>query len=217
LTLARIIKNDPLIGDIKLILLSSIGNISHEEEMLKHFACVHVKPIFPYHLLDILKKVGCESLPNKPTYSVEDTLEQKIQTKSANLIRVLVVEDNISNQEVIKAILAQLNCLSSIAKNGIEAIEMCKNYNYDLIFMDLQLPEMNGFEATKAILLEKNYLKNSPPIIAITANVQSETREICMQIGMNDFLAKPIKFLEMEKLILKWTHQQTLKAKPWLD
>ena len=128
----------------------------------------------------------------------------KIQKKSQNKANVLVVEDNIPNQLVVKAMLDRLGCLINIASDGKAVIEMSKKFSYDVILMDLQMPEMNGFEATAAILADENNANNKTPIIALTANVQEEIREKCLNVGMKDYLSKPIKFLDLQNTLKKW-------------
>lgn len=113
-------------------------------------------------------------------------LEQELSVKS---LSVLVVEDIALNQLLMKTLLEDFKFGCDIAANGKIAIEKLKKNNYDIILMDLQMPEMNGFEATSYI---RNDLKSTIPIIALTADVTTVDREKCMKVGMNDYIAKPV-------------------------
>ena len=90
-----------------------------------------------------------------------------------------------------------------VAVNGLEAIELFKKDNHDIIFMDVQMPKMDGLEATKK--LKKQYLgESSPIIIAMTANALQGDKEKCLEAGMNDFISKPIKITALQDSIIKW-------------
>ncbi|HRH46556.1 MAG TPA: ATP-binding protein [Pyrinomonadaceae bacterium] len=122
----------------------------------------------------------------------------KIQSKISrslkkNRPKILVVEDNPINQEVALGKLHQLGIKGDIAQNGLEALKILEKKDYDLILMDCRMPEMDGFEATKHIRQFENDKKHIK-IIAMTASVTAEERESCFQSGMDDYLAKPIKF-----------------------
>ncbi|OZG73364.1 hybrid sensor histidine kinase/response regulator [Hahella sp. CCB-MM4] len=120
--------------------------------------------------------------------------------------RALVVEDNLVNQKVAAAMLEKLGLETELAQNGEEALKRFKSNRYDLIFMDCQMPVMDGFQATRAI---RSYERSSSfvsatPIIAITANAMDGVTEQCMDAGMNDYLAKPIKKDQLEECIKNW-------------
>lgn len=119
--------------------------------------------------------------------------------------RVLVVEDNPINQRVTKVTLNKLGYLADIALNGREAIAaLCKN-DYDLVLMDCQMPEMDGYETTRLIRSpDSGVLRHDIPIIAITAHALHENREKCRNAGMNDFLAKPIQPVFLAGMLEKW-------------
>ncbi len=116
---------------------------------------------------------------------------------------VLLVEDNIVNQRVAKAMLEKLGCNVVVAENGIEALEQAERNDFNLIYMDCQLPRMNGYDATRAIrrLVGKN---RHVPIIAMTANVGQQDRAHCFDAGMNDFLGKPLRLDDIAAVTVKW-------------
>ena len=143
------------------------------------------------------------------------TLEYKISTaeklletevdliEDFNKTKVLVVEDNPVNMLMAYTILNKWNCLIVKAINGFEAIEKMKHEKFDIVLMDLQMPKMGGLEATK-IIREK--LKSSIPIIALTANATIGDNEKCIDAGMNDFISKPFKQVDLNLIIQKWLY-----------
>ncbi|SDH19450.1 response regulator [Propionivibrio dicarboxylicus] len=116
--------------------------------------------------------------------------------------RVLLVEDNDLNQEVGQALLEDLGLRVDIADNGKKAIEMALQADYDFILMDMQMPEMDGLEATEA--MRRIPQLAAVPIIAMTANATTSDRERCLNVGMNDHLGKPIDPKQLEAMLLKW-------------
>ena len=123
---------------------------------------------------------------------------QELLTKG---ISVLVVEDNPLNQKLMGILLNQMDCVTDMAGNGREAMEMAGKKKYDVILMDLQMPVMDGFKATECIRIQ---LKQMTPIIALTAKVFQEDREKCSTCGMDDFLSKPVEAKSLKEMILKW-------------
>ncbi len=119
-----------------------------------------------------------------------------------NKISILVVEDIRPNQLLIKTLLEKLNCVIDIADNGEIACEMLKHKKYTIILMDLQMPQMDGFEATERI---RKYLMLDTPIIALTANVTTVDVKKCKAIGMNDYISKPIDENLLYKMIAKYS------------
>lgn len=112
-------------------------------------------------------------------------------------VQALVVEDNQVNQKVLRGILKKLGCEVATADNGKQAIETMRDQSFDVIFMDCQMPVMDGFEATKRIR-QSNTSNSTVPIIAVTANVLSSDRERCLKAGMNDYIKKPVKLAQIK-------------------
>lgn len=122
--------------------------------------------------------------------------------------RILIAEDNVINQKVTVKILGKYGCKTQVATNGCEAVEALRRDTYDAVLMDLQMPEMDGFEATKAIRDPfGNCLNPQVPIIALTANAQEETRKKCLNAGMDDFLTKPVSPKALMHKIEQWVEK----------
>jgi CheY-like chemotaxis protein len=121
-------------------------------------------------------------------------------------LKILLVEDNLMNQKVVMFNLKKLNCEITTVSNGKEALENFKNNSYDLILMDIMLPEMNGYEITTEIRkFEKlKEVKNPVTIIALTANTYENDKEKCLSVGMNEYLSKPFSAQQLIKTIEKY-------------
>jgi len=121
---------------------------------------------------------------------------------------ILLVEDNEVNQKVALKMLATFGLKVDVAVDGVQALKMCRQFSYQLIFMDLQMPNMDGYEATKAIRSEEG-LNQDTPIIALTANAFYDVKNQCLKAGMNDFLAKPYKKALLRDLLASWLSIKT--------
>ncbi|MBD9483966.1 response regulator [Pseudomonas sp. PDM14] len=119
--------------------------------------------------------------------------------------QVLLVEDNPVNQTVIEAMLRSLGYQVSLVGDGVQAVHSASQFTYAAILMDCRLPVMDGYEATRQIRLQKPY--STTPIIALTANALQGDREACLQAGMNDYLAKPFKRADLERVLLRWLNR----------
>jgi CheY-like chemotaxis protein len=120
--------------------------------------------------------------------------------------RVLVAEDNPINQKVALAMLKRLGCQSDLAPNGRIAVQRCREREYDLVLMDCQMPEIDGFEATRAIRQEAAARGETRrvPIVALTANALSGDREACLAAGMDDYLSKPVNPGALSGALARW-------------
>jgi CheY-like chemotaxis protein len=116
---------------------------------------------------------------------------------------VLLAEDNIVNQKVAAALLGKLGCRVEVATNGREARDMAALLPYDLIFMDCQMPEMDGYQATGEIRQLEGAARHTP-IIALTAGAMEEDREACLQAGMDDYLSKPVSSTAIIAMLTRW-------------
>jgi CheY-like chemotaxis protein len=116
-------------------------------------------------------------------------------------MQILVAEDNPVNQKLAARVLEKLGYIAHIANNGLRAVEAMNVLPYDLILMDVQMPEMDGLEATRQIRMKGS---KRPVIIAMTANAIQGDRETCLDAGMNDYISKPVILEELVKLLEKW-------------
>ncbi len=159
------------------------------------------------HLLEVVLERPAESTQNKSSHIPK--LAEQIPLK------ILLAEDNPVNQKLANRIFEKMGYSIDIAANGIEVLEAIQKESYDLIFMDVQMPEMDGLEATRQIRsmeqsrqTELSNLAKSIQIIAMTANAMHDDREKCLASGMNDFIAKPFKVEQIQTAIEKWGHKQ---------
>jgi PAS domain S-box-containing protein len=154
------------------------------------FAAVLSKPIQQAQLYQALVKVLAQ--PTDQPEQISETSELASQRSPQHSLRVLVAEDNLVNQKVILHLLQRLGYQADIANNGLEVLEALSQRPYDLVLMDIQMPEMDGLMTTEQI--RQHGLKiEQPYIIAITANAMQGDREDCLAAGMNDYLSKPIR------------------------
>jgi CheY-like chemotaxis protein len=122
-------------------------------------------------------------------------------------LRILLVEDTPVNQMLMTRIFQKMGYTLDIARNGREAVERARDAHYDLILMDIQMPEMDGWEASSIILQEADS-EHRPRIVAVTANASEENRQRCMTVGMDDFVSKPFTLKRMQAVVEQWGHSQ---------
>src|SRR5205085_8270827 len=116
-------------------------------------------------------------------------------------LTMLIAEDNVINQKLTERVLIKLGYQPAMVSNGKEVLEHVDQHRYDIIFMDVQMPEVDGLEATRLI---RKHGGEQPVIVAITANVMQNDREACYEAGMDDYLSKPIKLEALVDLLEKW-------------
>lgn len=121
----------------------------------------------------------------------------------------MLVEDNEINQEVAIGQLEDAEIAVDLAENGEIAVRMVRNKDYDLVLMDMQMPVMDGVEATRVIRADPRF--NSLPIIAMTANAMAADRDRCLEAGMNDHIAKPIDPEQLFRVLLRWTEDRGIE------
>ena len=173
-------------------------------------------------------EIGVKSEPNKGSHfwftAVFQVSSFKFQVSSENLsdnrqsanqsLKILIAEDNPINRELTQKMLEQIGFAAEIAETGLEAVKASAEKNYDLILMDYQMPEMDGFEAATTIRQQRTG-EHRPKIVALTANATTGERERCLDAGMDDYLCKPITKEDLAATIEK--HFQTKKLKKSLD
>jgi signal transduction histidine kinase/DNA-binding response OmpR family regulator len=140
--------------------------------------------------------------------SSEPTVRPVLRMPEGRRPYVLVAEDNIMNQKVTAQILKKLGCHVDVVANGLEALEASARMQYDCLFMDCQMPEMDGYTATARVRQREADTAHHTLIIALTANAMPGDRDRCLVAGMDDYLSKPVQRLELEKLLQKWLYTE---------
>jgi PAS domain S-box-containing protein len=189
-TLAQEIRRSRSAERLPLILLTSLGRGEREEAQ---FAARLTKPIRPSQLYDALLDVFGEPTITSPRETAA-LPEEEPSTEGVGL-RVLVAEDNPVNQRLALLVLQKLGHRADVVANGAEALAALERERYDVILMDVQMPEMDGLEATRRI--HERWPAARPRIVAVTAGARSEDRERCLAAGMDDYLSKPIRAEEL--------------------
>ncbi len=214
-TLGKIIANDENFSDTILIMLTSIGMRGDVKRFEKiGFSAYLTKPIRHKELFEVLTTLLSLSKTRSsdgkrpfltPSIITRHTVRDIQKQKKKFSAKVLLAEDNIVNQQVASGMLGKLGITPDIANNGREAIELLEKNDYDLVFMDVQMPEMDGYQATKIIRSGIYKLKNqSVPIIAMTAHALEGDKEKCIEAGMDDYLSKPVVMEQLVEILEKW-------------
>ncbi len=182
---------------------------NHDKNLIKQFKELQVDAyIFKPFLLDNFKKILIALLEKetaeKHIISVLTLNKNKKDTQTSPNIKTLVVDDNVINQKVCKAMLIKLGCEVDVAKNGLIAMQMAMKQHYPIIFMDCNMPVMNGYEATQKVRLYQQQNQYHSAIIALTANTADEVKEQAREAGMDDILSKPINLEQLKLCIEKW-------------
>jgi two-component system, sensor histidine kinase and response regulator len=206
ITLGRKIKSDQTLTETALVMLTSAGK--RGDAIMCHdigFSGYLTKPVTRNHLRECLKTVlGIPYVnvkkPSKPIVTRHSLVEnKKLQVK------ILMVEDNLLNQKLGLKIIEKFGYHATAVNNGKEAVKILSEQDFDLVFMDISMPVMGGYEATAVIRdSSSSVLNHQVPIVAMTAHAMKGDREKCLESGMNDYIAKPIKPVEIIAVIEKW-------------
>ena len=197
--LAHQIRRIPGCARLPLVLFSSVDS-SCVETAPGLFAATLSKPAKPSLLFDTLVNICSETESAVPIVDIPAPVTAPVQVSVG---RILLAEDNIVNQKVALHMLARIGCRADIAANGLEVLEAMERQAYDLILMDMQMPEMDGLEATRRIRAGLKPGQPGPWIIALTANAMDGYRDECLEAGMDDYLGKPIKTAELTAALLR--------------
>ncbi len=181
---------------LPLVMLSSMGLSCDQAESAKRsFQAILTKPIKQSRLYDILAEIFDQDHAPKKLSDDRPRLDAGMAKRQP--LRILMAEDNAVNQKLAVRLLEKLGYHADVAGNGLEVIDAVKRQPYDVIFMDVQMPEMDGLEATRMICdLWKNKTLR-PSIIAMTANAMQDDRERCLEAGMDEYISKPVRFDEL--------------------
>lgn len=172
---------------------------------------VHVKGISPAGQLDVAVTmlVPMEASADR---SLDELLDGEVQSPPAcplprreGSTRVLLVDDSTTVQLIVQSMLEHLGCIVDVAANGVQGIAMWRSHRYDLILMDCEMPDVDGFEATRMIR-ELEPINERTPIIALTSHAEASSREACVLAGMDGHLAKPATLEALEATLAIWSH-----------
>jgi PAS domain S-box-containing protein len=199
-TLAQQIRELRSPAALPLVLFSSLGR--HETEAgAGLFAAYLGKPIKPSQLFDTLAGLFVDQ-PLAPERSAPKKLQMDPEMAKNHPLRILLAEDILVNQKLALRLLQQMGYRADVASNGLEAVQSVERQPYDVILMDVQMPEMDGLEASRRICARWPRGQR-PTIIAMTANAMQGDREMCLEAGMDDYVSKPIRPDELVKALIK--------------
>jgi len=201
MTLARAIKSDPALATIPLVLLTSVsyrGGTADAQH--SGFSAFLLKPIRQSQLYDCIATVMGMARETVPQRLVTHHTLSETPLRA----RVLVAEDNVVNQRLAARMLEKLGCRVDVVANGLEAVEATARISYHAVFMDCQMPEMDGYEATTAVRQREASIGSHVPIVAMTANAMEGDRERCLAAGMDDYISKPVEPNELRTSLQRW-------------
>lgn len=212
LTLGRMIKENESFADTQLVLLDRHvhGGEKTPEYLDSIFSAFLAKPFHHHRVIDaVVIALLCTRQVNGQNHQTNGEIafsggEGACVQKNIGQVRVLVAEDNISSQIVVETMLQQIGCKVDVVSCGTDAVTMSNRNEYDIIFMDCNMPDMNGFEATGQIRRLEGTKKHTV-IIALTANAIAGFRNKCLEAGMDDYLSKPIRSNQLQEAVVRWT------------
>ena len=207
--LARAIRETRPADVLPLILFTSLGRREARADSEGFAAYLH-KPIKPSQLFDALVSV----LAEQPIHvQARGTVGTELDPEMAGRhpLRILLAEDNVVNQKVALRLLGQMGYRADVASNGLEAIDAIERQTYDVVLMDVQMPELDGFGASREI--NRRWPVDRPRIVAMTANAMQGDRELCEAAGMDDYVAKPIRIDELVDALLRCGRRSDAEAR----
>ena len=229
-SLGRATKADPNLRDTRLVMCSSLGQLGANQRLEEiGFVAVLTKPVRRSELREALvaaisgKRIEASRAQATPGFA---------PGRGLSPARILVAEDNITNQQVAVGILRNLGLRAEVAANGVEALQAIKTIPYDLVLMDVQMPEMDGLEATRRIRKAEargqrtedrgqgeagHSASPRTPIIAMTAHALQRDREVCLAAGMDDYVTKPIEVAALVAVLEKWLKPRGDGRQPLVD
>lgn len=205
-TLGQKIKQDPDLKSTILVMMTSLGQRRDARQLEEiDFAAYLTKPVKQSQLYNCLATVTGMQKQVAKEQPVKIVTRHSLSEDQKRRVRILLAEDNIINQKVATSILGKLGYSADAVANGKEAISALAMIPYDIVLMDCQMPEMDGYEATGEIRKpESKVLDHKVPVIAMTANAMKGDREKCLKAGMDDYLSKPVKPQELSDMLEKW-------------
>jgi len=205
-TLGIHIKEDIRLRDTRMVLMTSMGGHGEAEQFKAvGFDAYMVKPVKQSELFDCLATLADIQNDSPAEPPAEQPAPGSMVEDQEAADRILLVEDNATNQKLAMAVLRKLGYRPDVAANGRKALEALEARSYDLVFMDCQMPEMDGYDATRAIRSGQSSTHNPfVPIVAMTAHAMRGDREKCLRAGMDDYLSKPIQLSRVRDVLDTW-------------
>ncbi|MBK6792007.1 MAG: response regulator [Anaerolineales bacterium] len=208
---ARAIKSDPLVKDVKVVILTSMGKRG-DAARLEALGCSGylLKPVKQQMLYDALQAI----LNRNDEENGGIVTRHLISEKRSNGNRILLAEDNSINQKIAVAMLQKIGYSVDVVENGKQAIEKAISGGYGAILMDVQMPEMDGLEASSHIREWESNSEQHIPIIAMTAHAMKGDREKCIDAGMDDYITKPIESRILYNVVERWLADAPAQEEP---
>lgn len=203
------IKSDPRLKKTHLIAFAPRGRMGSAPVRQTGAAAVLFKPVRQSQLFDCIARVMSGKGQQECSASFADPASttarggKRQSRRASSSVRILLAEDNVVNQKVVLKLLEKMGYAADAVANGLEAIEALERIPYDLVLMDCQMPEMDGFEATANIRRKKKICHI--PVVALTANAMKGDREKCLEAGMDDYVAKPVSPETLKQALQRWT------------
>jgi PAS domain S-box-containing protein len=200
--LAKAIKADPLIAGTRLVMMTSLDR--HEDAAAMSAAGLDAyltKPVRHAQLFESLSRV----IASEAAHPAQSGLTHAAPGApvTVNAMRILIAEDNIVNQKVAVSQVHKLGCQADVVGNGREALDALEAADYDLVLMDCQMPELDGYEATTLLREREGVLKHTR-VVAMTAHAIEGDREKCLAAGMDDYLSKPLRFEALKEMVVRY-------------
>ncbi len=215
--LGELVKADPRLAETKLVLLTSATHeLSMEDLSRIGFSGYLYKPVRSANLVRVLMAAMTgDGDPMRTSINLREQESRASSTDTGTMPlssgRILVVEDNLANQKVARIMMEKLGCRVEVAENGRQALDRLKAEFFDLVFMDCQMPEMDGYEATRRIRQMSSPIANVP-IVAMTAHAMQGDRDRCLAAGMNDYTSKPITRKAVREILKKYMGDRCTEA-----
>jgi signal transduction histidine kinase/DNA-binding response OmpR family regulator len=206
--LEQALQQEPALRHSALVTISSLHETDEARRISASRASHHLfRPVRLAQLLDVLQDVLMEQGPGIP--ALENAPSKT--PLPLGFAQVLVVEDNLVNQRIAIKLLERLGLRADLAINGKEALEMLERRSYDLVFMDCQMPEMDGYQAAAEIRRRRRQAAGRRlPIVAMTASAQASDRDRCLEAGMDDYITKPAGLEDFRGALMRWLPPQTV-------
>ena len=210
--LVRTVRADPLLQNLKIVMVAAHDVPKHKTESVAAGVDRYLlQPVKRLQLLaniaDVMQRKSLSALQGEggqETSHSDGIPEEKLQPR-----RLLLAEDNLANQKLAMLLLKKLGYEVQVAINGKEAVRAALGVKFDAVLMDCQMPEMDGFEATLAIRGAEKHTEMHVPIIAMTANAMQDDRQKCLQVGMDDYISKPINSKKLAEILERWVAKKS--------